>query len=78
MPTYVYETIPAKRGRAPKRYELKQSIKDAAFTKHPETGEPIKRVVTGGIGVLTSSSASYAHAHAHRPSCGCGAGGCHG
>ena len=79
MPTYVYETIPAKKGRTPKRYEFKQSIKDAAFTKHPESGEPIKRVVTGGIGVLTSSSsAGPAHAHAHRPSCGCGAGGCHG
>ncbi len=62
MPTYVYETIPAKKGTTPKRYELKQSIKDAAFTKHPETGEPIKRVVTGGIGVLTSSSAGHAHA----------------
>jgi predicted nucleic acid-binding Zn ribbon protein len=76
MPTYVYETIPAKKGRTPKQYEFKQSIKDAAFTKHPETGEPIKRIVTGGIGVLTSSS-SGGPAHAHRPSCGCGAGGCH-
>ena len=43
-------------------------------TLRPE--KPIKRVVTGGIGVLTSSSGG--HAHAHRPSCGCGAGGCHG
>ena len=78
MPTYVYETIPAKKGTSPKRYELKQSIKDAAFTKHPETGEPIKRIISGGIGVLTSSSGSHAHPHAHTPSCGCGAGGCHG
>jgi predicted nucleic acid-binding Zn ribbon protein len=74
MPTYVYETIPTKKGARPKRYEIKQSIKDSAFTKHPETGEPIKRVVAGGIGVLTSYSG--APAHAHTPSCGCGAGGC--
>ena len=57
MPTYVYETIPAKKGGPRSDTNFKQSIKDAAFTKHPETGEPIKRIVTGGIGVLTSSSA---------------------
>jgi predicted nucleic acid-binding Zn ribbon protein len=74
MPTYVYETIPTRKGATPKRYEFKQSIKDSAFTKHPETGEAIKRVVAGGIGVLTSSSGR--HAHTHTPSCGCGAGGC--
>ena len=45
MPSYIYETSPAKKGAKPRRFEIKQSIKDAAFTKHPETGEPIKRVV---------------------------------
>ena len=74
MPTYVYETIPRKKGATPKRYEIKQSIKDAAFTKHPETGEPIKRIIAGGIGVLTSPSGGQSHSHT--PSCGCGAGGC--
>ncbi|MFZ0711405.1 MAG: hypothetical protein WAM53_15315 [Terrimicrobiaceae bacterium] len=74
MPTYVYETIPSKKGAKPKRYEIKQSIKEAALAKHPETGEPIKRIIAGGIGVLTSSPA----AHSHTPSCGCGAGGCRG
>jgi predicted nucleic acid-binding Zn ribbon protein len=76
MPTYIYETIPAKKGTIPKRYEIKQSIKDVAFTKHPETGEPIKRVVAGGIGVLTSSSSATSRPHTHTPSCGCGSGGC--
>jgi predicted nucleic acid-binding Zn ribbon protein len=74
MPTYVYETIPAKKGAKPKRYEIKQSIKEAALAKHPETGEPIKRIIAGGVGVLTSSSS--AGSHTHTPSCGCGAGGC--
>ncbi|HEY5742967.1 MAG TPA: hypothetical protein VIS99_10540, partial [Terrimicrobiaceae bacterium] len=70
MPTYIYETIPAKKRARPKRYELKQSIKDTAFTRHPETGEPIKRVIAAGVGVLTSSPNH--HAHTHTPSCGCG------
>jgi predicted nucleic acid-binding Zn ribbon protein len=74
MPTYVYETIPAKRGAKPKRYEIKQSIRDAALVKHPETGEPIKRIITAGAGVLTSSQGG----HTHTPSCGCGASGCRG
>jgi predicted nucleic acid-binding Zn ribbon protein len=74
MPTYVYETIPVKKGAKPKRYEIKQSIKEAALAKHPETGEPIKRIIAGGVGVLTSSSS--AGSHTHTPSCGCGAGGC--
>ncbi len=74
MPIYVYETIPAKKGAKPKRYEIKQSIKDAAFVNHPQTGEPIRRIIAGGVGVLTSSTGG----HTHTPSCGCGAGGCRG
>lgn len=74
MPTYVYETIPAKAGARAKRFEIRQSIKDSALTTHPETGERIRRVITGGIGVLTSSSSGASHTHTS--SCGCGAGGC--
>jgi predicted nucleic acid-binding Zn ribbon protein len=74
MPTYIYETIPEQKGEEPKRYEIKQSIKDAALVKHPQTGEPIKRIIAGGVSVLTSSPGG----HAHTPSCGCGAGGCRG
>jgi predicted nucleic acid-binding Zn ribbon protein len=74
MPTYVYETIPAKQGEEPKRYEFKQGIKDPAFVKHPQTREPIKRIIAGSVGVLTSAQ----RGHTHAPSCGCGAGGCSG
>ena len=73
MPTYVYETLPPRKGANPKRYEIKQSIKDAALIKHPQTGEPIKRIIAGGVGVLT-----FPVRHTHTPSCGCGAGGCRG
>jgi len=75
MPTYVYETIPAKKGAKPRRFEIRQSIKDAALTHDPESGEPVRRVIAGGVGVLTGSSSS-AGRHVHTSSCGCGAGGC--
>ncbi len=48
--TYVYETIPKKKGQKPKRFEVVQSMKDDPLTKHPETGEPVKRVISGGSG----------------------------
>lgn len=44
MITYVYETLP-RSGKAVRRYEIKQSIKDSPLTKHPETGEAIRRCV---------------------------------
>ena len=77
MPTYIYETVPAKKGARVKRYEIRQSIKDAALTQHPETREPIRRVLADSVSVLTSSSSSSSGpAHRHTHSCGCGAGGC--
>ena len=56
MPTYVYETITENPGEKPRYFEFWQSIMDEPFTKHPETGEPIRRVVLGGFGVLTGSN----------------------
>ena len=77
MAVYVYETIPRREGDPVQSYEIRQSMKDAALTRHPETGEPIRRVITGGLGILTSSKG----APAPRPSAGghcCGGGcGCH-
>lgn len=78
MPTYVYETLPAQTGTKAKQFEIRQSIKDPALTKHPESGEPIRRIITGGYGLVTGSSTSQGggHTHTHTTSCGCGAGGC--
>jgi predicted nucleic acid-binding Zn ribbon protein len=77
MPTYIYETVPTKKGARVKRYEIRQSIKDAALTKHPETQEPIRRVLADTVSVITSSSTTGSRpAHTHTHSCGCGAGGC--
>ncbi len=78
MTTYVYETIPSKKGEKPRRYEIRQSMKDSALTKHPETGEAIRRVVTGGYGVLKSGSAAPRVAAPSRGGHCCGAAcGCH-
>jgi hypothetical protein len=76
--TYLYETIPDSDGEAVRRYEIRQSIHDEALTRHPETGEPIRRVIVGGLG-FTSGKAVRPRPPAGmtpRRGCGCGAGGC--
>jgi hypothetical protein len=71
MTTYVYETIPSKPGQKPRYFETKQSMNDAPLTKHPETGEPIRRVVLGGFGTLTSKGSPSSGS-----GCGCEPGAC--
>lgn len=44
MPIYVYQVV-REDGQPGERFELRQSIHDAALTHHPETGEPVKRVI---------------------------------
>lgn len=56
MPTYIYETIPSRPGGKVRRYELWQSMKDDAYTRHPETGEPLRHIVIGGVGMPGSIS----------------------
>ncbi len=46
MPIYVYEILDKKGKPTGKTIEFVQSMKDDAFTKHPETGEPVRRVIT--------------------------------
>jgi predicted nucleic acid-binding Zn ribbon protein len=73
MATYIYETIPSKPTEKPKRYELKQSMNDAPLAKHPETGEKIRRVLSGGFGLMSKGgTASAAPSGGHR----CGSPGC--
>lgn len=50
MATYVYETIPHKKGQQPRRFEYVQSMKDPALTHDPESGLPVKRIIIGGSG----------------------------
>ena len=77
MAVYVYETIPARPDDPVRSYEIRQSMKEAALTHHPETGEPIRRVITGGLGVMTSSKGGPAPRPASGGPCGGGGCGCH-
>jgi predicted nucleic acid-binding Zn ribbon protein len=74
MTTYVYETITAKAGEKPRYFEIKQNMNAAPLKKHPETGEPIRRVVLGGFGVLSSGKSggeSSSGSSGCGPACGC-------
>lgn len=70
--TYLYETIPTNPGEETRRYEITQSIHDDALTQHPETGEPIRRVILGGWGIPSIKSGKSSSGS----SCGCGPSGC--
>jgi len=71
MTTYVYEPIHQNGGGKPRYYEIKQSMNDEPLTKHPETGEPIRRVVLGGFGTLSSKGSADSGS-----GCGCKPGTC--
>lgn len=43
MPTYVYEVIQAD-GQG-ERFEVVQTMSDEPLTEHPETGEPVRRII---------------------------------
>ena len=77
MPTYIYETIPQQEGQSPQRFEVRQSMYDAALKTHPETGAPIQRVIAGSVGIISRSSP--APAPQMREGCcgGQGGEGCH-
>jgi len=53
MATYIYETIPKKPGKKVRRFEVEQRMSDPPLTRDPKTGEPVRRVITGGSGWVT-------------------------
>jgi predicted nucleic acid-binding Zn ribbon protein len=73
MPIYVYETTDA--SKPARRFEVKQSMKDEPLRIDPATGEPVRRVISGGYGVHVAGGAP---APAPARGVGCGPGcGCH-
>lgn len=80
MPTYVYETIPQQAGDAVTQFEIRQSMRDEPLKQHPETGVPVRRIISGGFGLIgantgrssegSGSAPAPAQAHSH------GGGGC--
>ncbi|HYD82795.1 MAG TPA: zinc ribbon domain-containing protein [Opitutus sp.] len=78
MPTYVYETIPQIPGVEPRRFEMRQSMNDLALKTDPVTGEPVRRVISGGFGFVaqkmsgsSSSGAAAPSTAACGPRCAC-------
>ncbi|HYE03054.1 MAG TPA: hypothetical protein VD963_07445 [Phycisphaerales bacterium] len=45
MPIYVYEVLGPDGVGTGRRFEIHQSMKDDALARHPETGEPVRRVI---------------------------------
>ncbi len=56
MPTYVYETITKSETEVPIQFEIFQKVTDEKLTKHPETGEPVRRIISGGISLAPKKS----------------------
>ena len=71
MTTYVYETIPTDSTSAPRVFEFQQRMTDKPLTQHPETGEPVRRIISGGLGIMQKGKSAPAPS-----SCGSGCG-CH-
>lgn len=82
MATYVYETIPQQPGDTVTQFEFKQSMRDEPLTKHPETGVPVRRIISGGYGLIgantgrSGESAAPAQEHKHSAGGGCCGGAC--
>ncbi len=54
MPTYVYEILDQRGKPTGATFEHTQSIKDDALTRHPTTGQPVRRAIvmpTLGLGM---------------------------
>ena len=59
MPIYVYEVI-TENGEDGEQFELLRSFDEPALTEHPETGEPVRRVLSApNIGGVWSESAMH-------------------
>jgi len=71
MPTYLYETIPTRPDESTDRFEVKQSFSEPALSVHPTTGVRVRRVISGGIGLMTKSENSLPE-----PGPGCGPSNC--
>lgn len=71
MPTYLYETIPAEPDVTPKRFEVRQGFDEPVLTSDPETGIPVRRVISGGMAVMSKGAQPLPD-----PGPGCGPGTC--
>ena len=73
MPTYVYRTIPRAANTPGRQFELRQAMADAPLTTDPVTGDPVERVISGGLPPLTTHAGGEEPTitGAADPTCGC-------
>lgn len=74
MPTYVYETVPARDGDPVRVFEVRQGMNDAPLAVDPASGLPVRRVITGGIAIPRAPSDPRAKPVCRHPSaesCSC-------
>lgn len=71
MATYIYESIPASPDQPKQNFEIQQSMREAALTHHPESGVPIRRVITGGYGLISRDAAPPPPQHSCGGGCCC-------
>lgn len=77
MPVYVYRNL-----KTGEQFEATQSMGDAAYTVHPETGDPVKRIIQpvaiafkgSGFYVTDHRAKSNGHGSGHKPHSGSAAG----
>src|ERR1700757_3648771 len=74
MATYIYETVPDSPDLPIRRFEVKQSMKESPLTHDPETGQRVRRVIAGGMGIIMAGA--RAPRASSPPRSGCGAGRC--
>lgn len=72
MPTYLYETIPEAAGTPSEQFEVRQGFGDEPLRTHPETGVPVRRVISGGLGLMSKGNTTSLP----EPGPGCGPGSC--
>lgn len=80
MPTYVYETIPADSDTVPRRFEVFHKMSDEPLKVDPETGLPVKRLISGGLGIKLNGLKRSTKVNKLSPAataCGCGSGSGH-
>lgn len=75
MPTYLYETVPTTAGEAAEQFEVRQGFNEPPLAAHPTSGAPVRRVISGGFGVM-SKGGSGTSLPAAGPGCGPGSCGC--
>jgi predicted nucleic acid-binding Zn ribbon protein len=64
MPLYEYETVPQSADTSVQRFSWRQRFSDPPLVRHPDTDEPVRRLITGGSGLLLPSRSGSAAAAA--------------